>query len=110
VRVCTRVHARVRECGRVQRKTNKAYRIDRRNPEHVRSLSLSLCILPLLADVPVLPSKTSPVSYVLPVCGTCAFQPRARLEKCGLVRAVNLRLSLCFVRADGLSQQSETLD
>lgn len=27
------------ECGWVQRKTNRAYRIDRRNPEHVRRLS-----------------------------------------------------------------------
>lgn len=40
--MCVYVCVCVWTCGRrwVQRKTNKAYRIDRRNPEHVRSLLL----------------------------------------------------------------------
>jgi len=75
-RVYTRVCARgcVSAGGRVQRKTNKAYRIDRRNPEHVRSLapslslslSLSLSILALLANVPVQPPASSPLPPSLP--------------------------------------------
>lgn len=49
--------------GWVQRKTNKAYRIDRRNPEHVRSLLLYTSLL-TLADVP--PSSPSPLPLPYP--------------------------------------------
>lgn len=122
--VCMCVCAYIRMCGRcgrgwVQRKTNKAYRIDRGNPEHVVSLRLYISLyLSWLSPMCVYPGypfpakplypKPSSMSYVVsPGTYTCSIS--VRLQKYESVRVNLACVSLCL-RADGLSQQPETLD
>lgn len=95
VRACVCLCVRMRGRRWVQRKTNKAYRIDRRNPEHVRSLS---CCIPLSWLSPMSQPSPSPLNPLL-----CRTFPMVRVRPICAVREVrsrtfvrvNLRACLC---------------
>lgn len=114
------------ECGWVQRKTNRAYRIDRRNPEHVRRLSSAAVHASLPLSLPLPPSRpriqtergTHPPRCACPgwryvlslVPPISAWRRSTPTHLCDVPRIdASAWVSLCL-RADGLSQQRRTLD